>query len=1190
MFSLLIFCTIKEEEKEGNEMALTIVHGRAGSGKTTYLQQEIIRQLKENPTGNPLFLLVPDQMSFSSEHQLTTADGIKGMIRAQATTFKRLAWRVLSEVGGISRQEVNGFGYRMLVRNVLQTLQPDLKLFKKSASKRGFTEEIEAVLKEFSHYHIDHATLLGLQQQLAEQVNAPVSLQDKMHDLQLIMQAIDEQLGEAYIDSEGYVPLLIEAVDQSQLIQQSHIYIDGFETFTKSEYELVLKLIVHAKDVTIALPYDSEWDTQDPQALFHRPALLAQKLRDDASSLGVVINPAIYLQEAKRFQSNVLRYIEKNLHHYPLEQMTEQADRGLELYAATTRKAEIHAVARHIRDFIQQDETHRYRDVAILYRQADVYDPLIETIFKEYDLPVFLSQKKPMLHHPLIELSRSVLEVIEKGWMYEPVFRAVKTDLFFPVGANKSIWRERADRMENYVIANGIYRERWFDDARWIYKKYRGLEFYQKTQTDEERAMQAEIEAVRQLLLQPIKQLSDALTKAKVGQDYAAALFNFMEELHVYTKLQTLQTDELEHGKLFEAAEHEQAWNGFIQLLDQFVTMFGDQEMTLEEVIPLLDEGFDTLEFARIPPSVDQVTVVNTDLARLSNIKVAYVVGMNDGVYPTRIDFEGMIADSEREWFTRLGAEIAPTSKERLLEEDLIIYRTLTAASEKLVVSYAMSDEEGKSLLPSLYIKRLQDLTGVSEEIIFMTPDEALTSEDDWAYISHPRTALAYLMAQIRRSEHDGVPLSPEWQALQSYYEQDPTWQTIYERLMYATHTHNKTEPLEQQITEELYGRTITSSVSRVEKYFKCPFSHFATYGLRLEERAEYRLEPPTIGDLFHAALKWISDETAKEHIQWRELSIEQCKQLARDAVQVVVPLLYHQILLSTARYQYILRKLTMIVERTMISMRHHAKNAGFKPIAVEAAFGPGEAIPPMVIELTNQHEMKLRGRIDRIDATKVGDESYLRIIDYKSSSQRLDLNDVYHGLSLQMLTYLDVAVENSTHWLDEKAEPGGVLYVHMHNPMLKQEAVLNEVETEAEMLKKFKMSGLLLESEDVILEMDETLEDVGGRSQIVPAYLKKDGSISKGMSSVIQREELEDLRTFVRKKHQEAGEGILAGDTKISPYRLKQKTACDYCPQKAVCQFDTTDTQQQYRTLRAESDDTVIEKIRKESTTYDSN
>lgn len=1171
-------------------MALTIVHGRTGSGKTTYLQQEIIQQLKENPTGNPLFLLVPDQMSFSSEYQLTTANGIKGMIRAQATTFKRLAWRVLSEVGGISRQEINGFGYRMLVRNVLQSLQEDLRLFKKAASKRGFTEEVEAILKEFSHYHVNHLTLLELQQKLADQMEAPMTLKDKVHDLQLIMTAIDEALGQVYIDSEGYVPLLIEAIDQSQLMQQSHIYIDGFETFTKSEYELVLKLITYAKDVTIALPYDSEWDTQDPQALFHRPAVLAQKLRDDASSLGVVIQPTVHLQEQKRFQSNVLRYIEKNIQTYPLEQMTEQADGGLELYAATTRKAEIHAVARHIRSFIQQDTTHRYRDVAILYRQPDLYDPLIETIFKEYELPVFLSQKKPMLHHPLIELSRSVLEVVEKGWMYEAVFRAIKTDLFFPIGANRSIWRERADRMENYVIANGIYRERWFDDARWIYKKYRGLEFYQKTQTDEERAIQAEIESMRQLVLAPIDTLTKNLQKAKKGIDYATALFDFMEQLEVYTKLNTLQTNELDKGQLLAATEHEQAWNGFVHLLDQFVAMFGEQEMTLDEVIPLLDEGFDTLEFARIPPSVDQITVVNADLARLSNIKIAYVIGMNDGVYPTRIDFEGMIADSEREWFAQLGTEIAPTSKERLLEEDLIVYRTLTAASEKLIVSYAMSDEEGKSLLPSIYMKRLHDLTGVEEQIIFMTPDEALTSEDDWSYISHPRTALAYLMAQIRQSEHDGRPLSAEWQALKAYYEQDLTWKTTFDRLMYATHAHNRTENLQSDVTEKLYGQTITSSVSRVEKYFKCPFAHFATYGLHLEERAEYRLEPPTIGDLFHAALKWISDETAKEHIQWRELSIEQCKKLANDAVQIVVPLLYHQILLSTARYQYILRKLTMIVERTMISMRHHARNAGFQPIAVEAAFGPGEAIPPMVIELTNQHEMKLRGRIDRIDATRVGDEAYLRIIDYKSSAQRLDLNDVYYGLSLQMLTYLDVAVENSAHWLDQQAEPGGVLYVHMHNPMLKQEAMLNEVETEAEMLKKFKMSGLLLDSEDVILEMDETLEDVGGRSQIVPVYLKKDGSVSKGMSSVIQREELEDLRTFVRKKHQEAGEGILAGHTEISPYRLKQKTACDYCPQKSVCQFDTTDTKQQYRTLRAESDDTVIEKIRKESTHHDSN
>lgn len=282
-----------------------------------------------------------------------------------------------------------------------------------------------------------------------------------------------------------------------------------------------------------------------------------------------------------------------------------------------------------------------------------------------------------------------------------------------------------------------------------------------------------------------------------------------------------------------------------------------------------------------------------------------------------------------------------------------------------------------------------------------------------------------------------------------------------------------------------------------------------------------------------------------------------------------------------------------MIVGKTMQSMRNHAKNSGFSPIAIEAGFGPGEDLPPMIIDIQTpegkKREMQLRGRIDRVDATKFDDKAYLRVVDYKSSAQKLDLNKIYHGLSLQMLTYLDVAVENAEHWLDVPTEAGGVLYVHMHNPMLREDALLNDQDIDAEMMKKFKMSGLLLESTELILEMDETLEDKGGSSQIVPVYLKKDGEVSKSKSSVIPQAELQNLREFVRSKHKEAGEGILSGDTSISPYRLKQQTACDYCPQKSVCQFDTTDLQQRYRTLSANNADEVIEKIRQGAKEHDS-
>ncbi|MFJ7668100.1 helicase-exonuclease AddAB subunit AddB [Lysinibacillus sp. NPDC097195] len=1167
-------------------MTLRIVSGRAGTGKSAFIHREIVEQLNTDPLGHPIYIIVPDQMSYSTEYELTNRHGLHGLIRAQVMTFKRLAWLVLQETGGIARQEVNGYGYRMLIRKLLEEQKKDFSLFRQAAGKRGFTEEIESLLREFSRYSVNSAVLGEVTASL-KAIDAPHTLQAKTNDLHVVLQALEERLGTTYVDSEGYYPILTEQLKFSETMKQATIYIDGFTAFTVRELELVQELLKVSKQVTVVLPFDHLDEANDEQALFNEAATTNQRLYDIARDNGIDIDAPLHFVKTHRFQSEDIRHIEASFEQ--LVPQTEKSTGNVHVFEASNRRAEIHAIAREITRLTRQ-EGYRYQDIVLLYRQADVYDPLISTIFQQYDIPIFVNSKKTMLHHPLIEFSRSALEVVTSNWKYEPLFRSVKTDLFFPLRAEHSVWRERADRLENYCLAQGIYGERWFEEARWFYKKYRGLEFHSRVQTDEERAMQTEIEAIRDEIRTPLKTLQDKLMLATTGRDVATALFELVEEVQVYDKLQVMKDRELDRGEALAASEHDQAWNEWVAVLDQFVYMFGEQEMTVEEAAKILDEGFDTLEFSRIPPTLDEVMVATVDLARLSHMKVAFVLGMNDGVYPTRMDYEGLLSDAEREWFTHIGYELAPTSKNRLLQENFLFYRAITTPSDKLYLTYPTADEEGKALIASLYIKKVIGndktaglLSGVNVERVVMDPIELL-DDNVLPYIRHPRTALAHLMLQLRQAEHSRE-LAPEWLAVRKYYEHDPYWSLILRRLMHPITHKNEAEPLEGYITQELYGRKLTSSVSRVEKYFRCPFSHFTTYGLRLEERAEYRLETFAMGDLFHEALKWITEETHRLQLSWIRLTKQQIQQLARQAVEQIVPVFSHQILLSSARYRYIQRKLIRIVERTMMALTQHANVSHFKPIAIEASFGPGqhEQLPPLEIDLHGGKKMYMRGRIDRVDSASIDDRSYLRIVDYKSSARDLDLNEVYHGLSLQVLTYLDVAMENASYWLPSEAEPAGVLYVHVHNPMLKLDKDLSDSEIEEDRLKQFKMKGLLTENPEAIYSMDEQLEEASGHSQIIPVYMKKDGTPSESQSRIVPVNDMKNLQHFVRRKHQEAGNGILAGDTAISPYKLKSKTACDYCQFAAVCQFDPSDGKQSYRQLPQAKPVEVVEKIRKE-------
>ncbi|MGB3259363.1 helicase-exonuclease AddAB subunit AddB [Paenisporosarcina sp.] len=1156
-------------------MSLRLITGRAGVGKSEFMRQEVSENALSNPLGAPIFFVVPDQMSFSTEFALSSTKHANGIIRTQVTTFKRLAWRVLQETGGISRQEISGFGYRMLIRRLLEEHKEEFSLFKQAANKRGFTNQMEMLLKEFTRYCLDGTTLLSLEQSL-KQLNAPRTLQDKSHDLSVLLRALEERLGTAYIDSEGYYALLSKQIVQSELIAEADIYIDGFVTMTSREYEIIGELIKHAKRVTIALPLDNETDDlMDEQSLFHSAARTAERLKEMARTESIAIEPSIHLNENQRFKTNEIKHIEQTLHSYPAPSIDDH--KHVHVIEADSRRAEIHAVARHIRSLVR-DEQFRYRDIAILYRQPEVYDELIETTFAQYDIPVFINRKKAMLHHPLVEFSRSAFEAVLNDFQYEPMFRAIKTDLFFPLQANKRVWRERADRLENFVISQGIYGERWSDERRWLVKKYRGLEFHSKVQTDEERAIQADITAVRDIVLTPLQQFARKIESCETGRDFAQALFELMEELQIYEKLQLLKDQENEQGHLLLASEHDQAWSQWIDVLDQFVLMFGDEKLSPKESLLLLEEGFDTLEFSRIPPSLDQVTVATVDLSRLSDIRAAFVIGVNDGGFPKRLEQEGLLSDTEREWFMQIGFELAPTSKMRLMDESYMAYRAVTTASEKLFVSYSVADEEGKALLPSTYIKRLQQLLP-KVEVELAVIDPAVLKDSAEHYIQHPRATLPFLATKLKQAATEG-DLEEEWQAVASYYKNDPFWHSVFERIIRPLTKPTVAQRLDRQMTNALYGDTFTSSVSRVEKYYSCPFAHFATYGLRLEERAEYLLEAPAIGDLFHAALKWIAYETKRLGLSWSQLSTTQAWELARQAVEEISPYFVHQILLSSKRYRYIQRKLVQILQRTMTTLRDHASVSTFVPIAIEAGFGPGEELPTLEIPLKNGHAMKMRGRIDRVDAAVVEGQPFVRIVDYKSSAKGLDLNDVYYGISLQMLTYLDVAVSNSAVWLGEEANPAGVLYFHVHNPMLKLAKELSEMDLAEEVFKKYKMRGLLIDDAKVLSEMDT---EITGTSKVIPARINKDGSISKSFSKVVSTQDMANLRTFVRKKHQQAGDGMLAGDTRVLPYRMKDKTACDYCNFRSVCQFDPTDPDQHYRKLTVGTPEEVTQRIKEE-------
>lgn len=1179
----LILCgdpVIGRINEGGSRMTLRLVVGRAGSGKTAFCLKEIREKLAEDPMGPPVIYLVPEQMTFQSEVQLIRSDALKGMIRAQVFSFTRLAWRVLQETGGLARYHLKQTGLHMLLRKMVEQEKAHLKVFARSAETTGFIRQLEEMLAEFKRYKIPPELLKAKREALLAQVERDphqAVLTDKLHDCYLILKRLEEALQGRYVDSEDYLRLLAEQIPQASYLHDADVYVDGFHSFTPQEREVLQALMGTARRVTVTLTLDQQREAAPSELdLFYRTGTTCRQLLNVAGAIGCEVEPSVVLPAGGRYMNPALAHLEA---HYDSRPAVPYAGSDqIEVQVAVNRRAEVEGVAREIVR-LARDEHYRWRDFALLIRNPEDYYPLIETVFEDYKIPVFLDQKRSMLNHPLIELIRSILDIVHGNWRYEAVCRCLKTELLFPVAADRLAMREGVDQLENVALAYGIQGKRWYGEEPWRYRRRATLDGEGEEQSETERRLEEQVNELRLQLVKPLRQLELEMAQAVTVRERCAVLYHFLEALDVPRKIDILRDEAAARGELAKSREHDQVWGALVDLFDQMVEVTGQEALPFDLFRKMMETGLESMRFSIVPPAMDQVLVANMARSRFSGVKCTFILGVNDGLVPAKPREGGILSEAERESLTALGIELAPGSREQLIDEHFLIYMALSSPSERLSISYPLADEEGRALLPSVLIKRIKDLfPDVQETLITNAPNET-EGEQQLAYASHPANALSYLAYQLQVWKR-GDSIHPLWWDVYNWLMTEPAWRERARRVLASLFYRNEAKPLSRAISRSLYGPELRLSVSRMEKFHSCPFSQFTAHGLKLVERQVYRLDAPDIGQLFHAALKMIADALRERGMSWASLDEANSEQLAEATVERLAPRIQREILFSSNRYQYLKGKLQRVLGRATAVLSEHAKRSGFSPVGLEVGFGPKETLPPLRLTLGNGTAMEVIGRIDRVDRAEGSGGTLLRIIDYKSSQQALDLAEVYFGLALQMLVYLDVALTHAKTWLGTEALPAGVLYFHVHDPLIQTQGMLSREAIEQELFKQFKMKGLLLADAEAVQLMDTSL--VSGYSPVVPVGLKQDGRFYSN-SSVISREDFEHVRRYIRHKMTETGEQLMEGNVSIHPYKMKQNTPCTWCEYRSVCQFDPSFESNQYRVLGAEKREEILHKFRSE-------
>jgi len=1137
-------------------MSLRFIVGRAGTGKTHLCLEEIKSKMQEG-SGKSRILLVPEQATFQMEKQLLEHCGLGGTMDTQVLSFQRLAWRVLQETGGGTQPVIDELGKSLVLRLIIEQNKDVLTAFRLVADKPGFIAKLRESITEFKVYQVGPEKLAGCAEKAAATEHP--ELQAKLADLTLIYEAYERYIADKYLDSDDYLDLLARKLHRAVLLEDAEIWVDGFHGFTPAELNVLRELFVKCRRVNVSLCLDADLLRRklSETELFYPSWETYQRLLNLAAEVGCPLEPVTIVAFGPRHRfsdSQELAELESYLAtgHFSCPGQTGD----IKLVAAGNRRIELEAVAQEIIRLCR-DEGFRYKDMGLLLRNLESYEGLLPVVFGSYDIPYFTDYKKPLLQHPLLDLIKGVLEMAEKGWNYEAVFRCLKTDLV-------PISREEADLLENYCLAFGLKEHNWLEDRPWTYRKVLTLRIDEEKSEQlslSEAAYLQKINKARQKVIQALRGFVERLKDACTGLDYVQIIYDLLAGLAADRKLEFWANQAEKDGYLEEAQIHSQVWQKFIDLLDQLAEVLGEEELTLEQFSSIMESGLESIEMGLIPLGLDQVLIGSVDRSRKPALKAVFVLGVNEGILPARYTDQRLLNDRERLLLKEMDVTLAPTGSQLLFAEQFVIYNALTRAGKYLWLSYPLSDEEGNSLSPSQLISRLAGwLQACGAKPVLR--ELLLGGQGQYApeKISHPVPALNELSQSLRLALQ-GQEIDPHWFETYNWYQQRREWHKPLQTIIAALWERNTEEYLPQETAQLLYGltsrsgerRLIASSISRLEKFRACPFAYFLNYGLHLREREEYKLKSPDLGQLFHAALEGVYINLRKKGLSLPELDTDQLKEIVSGVVDELIPDLQNELLLSTARYRYLTRKLKRIVRRAVAVLREHERKGAFRPVGVELSFGPDGTVPGLQLTLRDGTVVELQGRIDRADEARGTEGYYLRVIDYKSWVMDLDLLEVYYGIKLQLLTYLRVLLKNASGHLPQEVKPGGVLYFAVRDPLISGTGPMEPEKLEKKLLRELKMKGYVLKDEEAVKAMDQ---EISGYSDLIPVGMNN-GEFYQNSHNLLTIEQFDVLFTHVERILSGICEEILAGSIKINPYKFKGKKACEYCLYQAICRFD---------------------------------
>lgn len=1116
-------------------MGLRIVYGKSGTGKSQYVFDEVAEKLEDNK----IYIITPEQFSFTAEKKLMETIKQNAVINAEVLTFERMAYRVINETGGAIQINLSKCGKAMLLYDVLNKYKKELTFLGKS------NENVALIARSLTELKKHNVTVDNLKQEMEKTQDTYLKL--KLQDIVTVYEKFQEIIEGQYIDENDILTILKEKLDQTKQFKNALIYIDEFSGFTSQEYAILLKLLQMAKQVTITLATDSLQETLNPDTdIFYANKQTASRVLQLAKDNTIPIEDTICLEKQKRFQNRELIHIEENLYALPYTQYKEEV-RNIQLLLANNQYTEIENVAKQI-VYLVRDKHYHYRDISVITKNIATYSSLVKAIFHSYAIPVFIDEKKDLSQNLIVKYVIAILDIFSKNWSYESVFHYLKTGLV-------EIEQEDMYQIENYCIRWGIKGNKWYKQD-WNYGVV----------NEEDKKQVQWFNTIRKEIVTPLLELKQKIQQNRTVEEITKVLYEFLIEQQIDSKLEEKIQDLEELGYIEIANEYRSSFQVVMEILDEMVLIFPKKEITFEKYIELLKIGLKNSGLGKIPATQDQVIVGDVDRSRSHKVKAIFIIGLNDGSFPSVNKEEGFLNDKDRSSLKEQGIELAKGTVERLYEDNYNIYKAFTTAEEKLFLSYASSDIEGKALRPSILIARLKKM--------FPKLQEQTDRQQEENLILTKETTFEKLIEQLRCLE-EGKKIDDIWFTIYQYYKKEPIWKYRLEKSLLGVSYTNIPEKIEKDAIEKLYGTVLHTTISRLEQYRSCPFSFYLKYGLKLKEKPTFQLQSLDTGSFMHDVIDEFFTKMRIHQRKPKEMNKEEIKEIVEEIIQEKLNLPRNYIFISSPKFKVLTNRLKKVLVQAIYYIIQGLKNTDFEVTGNEIEFKAGSEYKPIRIELEDGKAVEITGKIDRIDIAQNAEGKFVRIIDYKSSIKNIDLNEVMAGLQIQLLTYLDAVCQV------QEVMPAGVLYFSLIDPIIKSNKSMTEEEIEEEIKKRFKMNGMILADVTVVKMMDKSLEK--GSSSVIPAYIDKEGNLSKSKSNVATKEQFVLLQNYVKKTMQEIAKEILNGQIDLKPYyNIKsKKTPCEYCAYKAICQFNPGFCGNNYQYIGNLDKNEVLEKMK---------